>query len=98
MLSVKENELLTKVGPGTPLGELMRRYWQPVTATAELDDYPTKELRIMGEELVLFKDRKGHYGLIEKFCSHRRVNLAYGIPEEEGLRCPYHGWMFNTES
>lgn len=95
MLSAAENELLTQVGPGTPGGELMRRYWHPIAATAELDDRPTKEVRLLGEDLVLYKDKSGQYGLIDRYCPHRRVNLAYGIPEEHGLRCMYHGWLFD---
>ena len=98
MLSVQENELLTRVGPGTPMGELMRRYWHPIAATAELDSSPfrTKEVRILGEDLVLFKDRSGRLGLIDRWCAHRRVNLSYGVVEEDGLRCQYHGWKFDT--
>ena len=95
MLSVQENESLTRVGPGTPMGALMRRYWHPVAASAELDERPTKEVRILGEDLVLYKDRSGTLGLIDRVCAHRRVNLAYGIPEEHGLRCMYHGWMYD---
>ena len=95
MLTLEENELLTKVGPGTPTGELFRRYWHPIAATLELDENPTKEVRILGEDLVLYKDRSGKYGLIGRLCAHRRVNLAYGIPEENGLRCMYHGWLYD---
>ncbi len=95
MLSVQENERLTHVGPGTPTGELFRRYWHPIAPKLELDENPTKEIRILSEDLVLYKDRSGQYGLIERFCAHRRVNLAYGIPEENGLRCMYHGWMYD---
>ncbi len=95
MLSQQENQRLTQVGAGTPMGELMRRYWHPVAATGELDDRPTKALRVLGEDLVLYRDRSGTYGLIERFCPHRRVDLSYGIPEEHGLRCMYHGWMMD---
>ncbi|PZC45806.1 MAG: 5,5'-dehydrodivanillate O-demethylase [Chloroflexi bacterium] len=95
MLTLEENELLTKVGPGTPTGDLFRRYWHPIAATLELDENPTKEVRILGEDLVLYKDRSGKHGLIGRLCAHRRVNLAYGIPEENGLRCMYHGWMYD---
>ena len=95
MLSVKDNQQITQVGPGTPMGELMRRYWQPIGAAAELDENPTKEVRLLGEDLVLYKDRAGTYGLIDRYCAHRRVNLAYGIPEERGLRCMYHGWLYD---
>ncbi|MCH7607219.1 MAG: aromatic ring-hydroxylating dioxygenase subunit alpha [Chloroflexi bacterium] len=95
MLTVQENERLTQVGPGTPMGELMRRYWHPIAASAELDERPTKEVRLLGEDLVLYKDRSGTLGLIDRLCAHRRVNLAYGIPEEHGLRCMYHGWLYD---
>src|SRR5262247_2316190 len=95
MLTVKENERLTRVGPGTPMGELLRRYWHPIGAAVELDDTPVKPVKILGESLVLYRDRKGRLGLIGDTCPHRRTSMLYGIPEEEGLRCPYHGWMFN---
>ncbi len=96
MLSVEENTRLTSVMPGTPMGELMRRYWHPIAASTELDERPTKEVRLMGEDLVLYKDRSGTLGLIDRVCAHRRVNLAYGIPEEHGLRCMYHGWLYDA--
>ncbi|MCY4581315.1 MAG: Rieske 2Fe-2S domain-containing protein, partial [Chloroflexi bacterium] len=80
MLSVQENEQLTQVGPGTPMGELMRRYWHPIAASAELIERPTKAVRLLGEDLVLYRDRSGTLGLIERFCPHRRVDLSYGIP------------------
>ncbi len=95
MLTAEQNEKLTSVVAGTPMGELMRRYWHPVAATAELEDKPTKAVRIMGEDLVLYKDNSGKYGLVDRYCPHRRVDLSYGIPEEHGLRCMYHGWMFD---
>ena len=96
MVSKEQNERLTKVGPGTPMGELMRRYWHPIAVTTELEEEPTKEIRLLGEDLVLFKDLKGRYGLIGRYCAHRRVDLSYGMPEEKGLRCMYHGWMYDT--
>jgi 5,5'-dehydrodivanillate O-demethylase len=95
MLSVTENERLSRVGKGTPMGELMRRYWHPIAAAAELDDRPTKPVRLLGEDLVLYRDRSGTLGLIERVCPHRRVDLSYGIPEEHGLRCMYHGWLYD---
>ena len=95
MLSVQDNILLTQVGPGTPGGELMRRYWHPIAAVSEFEDRPTKAVRILGEDLVLYKDRSGTFGLIGRTCPHRRVDLSYGIPEEHGLRCMYHGWMMD---
>ena len=95
MLTIEQNQRLTQVGPGTPMGELMRRYWHPVAVAAELDERPTKSLRVLGEDLVLYKDKSGALGLIDRFCPHRRVDLSYGIPEEHGLRCMYHGWMMD---
>lgn len=95
MLSKEENERLTRVGPGTPVGELLRRYWYPVAAASELARHPTKFVKVLGEELVLFKDGQGRLGLIGAYCAHRRANLAYGIPEDDGLRCPYHGWKYD---
>ncbi|MYA50121.1 MAG: aromatic ring-hydroxylating dioxygenase subunit alpha [Chloroflexi bacterium] len=96
MLTAAQNQRLTRVGPGTPMGELMRRYWHPIAPSAELNpDNPTKEVRILGEDLVLYRDAKGTLGLIEPSCAHRKANLSYGIPEENGIRCAYHGWIFN---
>ena len=95
MLKVTENERLTRVGPGTPMGELMRRYWHPIAAMAELDDNPVKPVTLLGESLVLYRDRQGRLGLIGDTCPHRRASMVYGVPEDEGLRCPYHGWLFS---
>ena len=97
MLSREENERLTQVGPGTPMGELLRRYWHPIAGLSELQERPTKLVKILGESLVLYRDRKGKIGLIGDTCAHRRVALIYGIPEEDGLRCPYHGWKYDRE-
>jgi 5,5'-dehydrodivanillate O-demethylase oxygenase subunit len=95
MLTQAENALLTQTGSGTPMGDLLRRYWHPIAATAEMESRWTKRVRIMAEDLVLFKDRSGTFGLIGEQCPHRRASLAYGIPTAEGIRCPYHGWMFD---
>ena len=95
MLSKEENDMLTRVGPGTPCGELMRRYWHPVAVTVQLAENPVRKVRILGEDLVLFRDRSGNLGLIEPRCPHRAMHMAFGIPEEVGLRCPYHGWLFD---
>ncbi len=97
MLSKATNDRLTKVGPGTPMGNLMRHYWFPISASVELEENPVKKVRLLGEDLVLYKDKSGNLGLIDEPCPHRRVSMEYGIPEEEGLRCPYHGWLFNHE-
>jgi phenylpropionate dioxygenase-like ring-hydroxylating dioxygenase large terminal subunit len=90
------NRLLTEVGPGTPCGELLRRYWQPVSTSALLRDLPRK-VRILGEDLVLFRDRAGRAGLLYPRCMHRGTSLYYGKVEERGIRCCYHGWLFDTE-
>ncbi len=95
MLSAEVNDRYTRVGPGTPTGELMRRYWHPVAAVSQMNDIFTKKVRLLGEDLILYKDRSGTFGLIEPLCAHRRMNMIYGIPEEHGLRCAYHGWMFD---
>jgi 5,5'-dehydrodivanillate O-demethylase len=96
MLTVEQNERLTRVGPGTPMGELLRRYWHPIAPSAELDEEnPTKEVRLLGEDLVLFRSTKGVLGLVEPSCPHRKANLSYGVPEPEGIRCAYHGWLFD---
>lgn len=97
MLSVEENAKLTCVGPGTPMGNLMRRYWHPVAATEQLEQTPVKAVRLLGEALVLYRDKRGRLGLLAEACAHRRASLAYGIPEDEGLRCAYHGWLYNAE-
>ena len=95
MLTPEQNELLTRVGPGSRMGALMRRYWHPVATAWELKANPVKPVRILGESLTLYRDRKGRLGLIGQRCAHRGVDLKCGIPEEEGLRCPYHGWLYD---
>ena len=97
MLTHEENDLLHQVGPGTPMGELMRHYWQPIAAVAELDDNSTKPVRLMGEDLVLYKDKSGTYGLLEAHCPHRRADLSYGWVEQHGIRCNYHGWLYDEQ-
>jgi 5,5'-dehydrodivanillate O-demethylase oxygenase subunit len=96
MLTDEQNKALTEVGAGTRMGELLRRYWMPIAAVAELDDKSTKPLRLLGEDLVLFKDRSGQYGLVDRHCPHRRADLSYGWVEEHGLRCHYHGWCWEA--
>jgi len=91
----EQNERLTRVGPGTPMGNLLRRYWQPIAVAVELLSEPAKRVRILGEDLTLYRDKAGTYGLIAQKCPHRCVSLEYGLPESEGLRCMYHGWVFN---
>ncbi len=97
-LSVEENDMLTRVGPGTPAGELLRRYWYPVSVAKELDHQnPTKFVRLLGENLVLFCDKTGRVGLLEDRCSHRGASLVYGRVEERGIACAYHGWLYDVE-
>lgn len=97
MLTREENQILTQVGRGTPCGELLRRYWHPVAAVGELsEEKPIKAVKILGEELVVYRDKKGSYGLVGEHCPHRLASLAYGRVEEEGIRCPYHGWKFDA--
>jgi 5,5'-dehydrodivanillate O-demethylase len=95
VLTAEENQLLTRIGPGTRMGALMRRYWQPFAAVEEFAGRWTMRVRLLGEDLVLFRDRTGKLGLIGEFCPHRRASLAYGIPTDDGIRCPYHGWKFD---
>jgi 5,5'-dehydrodivanillate O-demethylase len=97
MLTREQNEVLTRVGPGTPCGELMRRYWHPVYATDRLEEKRVAKVRILCEDLVLFRDRSGKLGLVEERCPHRMLSLSVGVPEENGLRCCYHGWLFDGE-
>ncbi|MGH7768162.1 MAG: Rieske 2Fe-2S domain-containing protein, partial [Candidatus Binatia bacterium] len=93
MLSKKENERLARVGPGTPAGELLRRYWHPLAVAAELNGRPPRRVRMLGEDLVLYKGGGG-YGLVAERCAHRGASLAYGRIEGDNIRCPYHGWMY----
>src|SRR5262245_56136289 len=98
MLSREENELLTRVGPGTPMGELFRRYWLPAMLATELPepDCPPIRVRLLGEDLVAFRDSAGTVALLEAHCAHRGAPLFFGRNEECGLRCVYHGWKFDV--
>jgi len=97
VLTKEDNELLTQVGPGTPGGELLRRYWMPIAVAAELSpEEPTKLVRLLGETLVLFRDKTGRVGLLADRCSHRGASLFYGRVEERGISCAYHGWLYDT--
>src|SRR5436190_172964 len=95
MLDSATNRLLTQVGPGTPMGELLRRYWMPIGAESEFDRQATKPVRLLGEDLTLYKDLGGTYGLVDRHCPHRRADTSYGFVETCGLRCNYHGWLFD---
>lgn len=95
MLSKEMNEKLTRVGPGTPMGELLRRYWYPVAFQRELDEWPIKKVRLLGEDFALWKTPEGGYGIVQERCPHRHASMVYGVVEEGGLRCGYHGWKFD---
>ena len=91
-----EDEELTRVGPGTPCGEYLRRFWQPIIRSSELTDLPQR-LRILGEDLVVFRDKRGAIGLLELYCPHRGTSLEFGLIGEKGIRCCYHGWLFDVD-
>ena len=99
MLTREENQLMCRTDKGTPMGEFCRRFWTPVLLSEELPepDGPPVQTKIYGEELVAFRTTSGKVGLLKEFCPHRRASLFYGRNEEEGLRCAYHGWKFDTE-
>jgi phthalate 4,5-dioxygenase oxygenase subunit len=98
MLSQSDNEILTRIGPGTLMGNLLRRYWVPALLSLEVPqpDSPPVRVKILGEDLVGFRDSKGDVGLFVQACPHRGASLFFGRNEEEGLRCVYHGWKFDT--
>jgi 5,5'-dehydrodivanillate O-demethylase len=96
MITREQNERLTQTGAGTPGGELLRRYWQPLCPSGELTkERPKKRITVMGEKLLIFRDAQGNYGCVEEFCKHRGVSLYYGYPEDDGIRCCYHGWKYD---
>jgi phthalate 4,5-dioxygenase oxygenase subunit len=98
MLSVEENELITRVGPGTAMGNALRRYWVPALLSRELPqpDCPPVRVKLLGEALVAFRDTEGRIGLLDEYCPHRRASLYFGRNEACGLRCVYHGWKFDV--
>src|SRR5579864_903045 len=98
MLASQDNERVTRVGPGTPMGGLMRQYWVPVLESADLEsDGPPLKIRLLGEDLIAFRDTSGRVGLIQNNCPHRAASLFFGRNEEAGLRCVYHGWKFAVD-
>src|SRR5438046_1929121 len=99
MLSREENEILTRVGASTPMGELMRRYWIPALLSEEIPapDCPPVRVRLLGEDLVAFRDSHGRIGLLGEHCAHRGTSLFFGRNEECGLRCIYHGWKYDVD-
>jgi nitrite reductase/ring-hydroxylating ferredoxin subunit len=98
MLAREENELITRVSSGTPMGDTMRRYWMPALLAWELPepDCAPVRVKLLGEDLVAFRDTSGRIGLLDEYCPHRRVSLFFGRNEECGLRCVYHGWKFDV--
>ncbi len=99
MLRKEQNDLVTLTGPDTPMGKLFRLYWQPILNSSELPepDCPPVRVKILSERLLAFRDTSGRLGLIDEFCAHRGVSLWFGRNEENGIRCPYHGWKFATD-
>lgn len=102
MMSREQNDRISRVGPGDPAGRLLRRYWQPVALLDEFDEArvgprPVKAVRVLGQDFVLFRDEQGRWGLLDRDCPHRGADLAYGRREDGGLRCPFHGWLFDVE-
>lgn len=98
MLSAEQNQLITRTGAATPGGRLLRMYWQPVALIDELEGgRPVRPVRLLGQDLVLFKDGAGKVALMDRDCPHRGADLSYGRLENEGLRCPFHGWLFDAE-
>ena len=97
MISAEQNERMTRIGPGTPAGRLLRNYWQPAALVDELQGArPVKPIRLLNEDLVLFRDEKKQYALLDRHCAHRGADLAYGRLEDGGLRCAFHGWLFDA--
>jgi phthalate 4,5-dioxygenase len=98
MLSLQDNDLLCRIGPGTPMGDLMRQYWIPAVRSDELpsSDCPPVRIRLLGEDLIAFRDSSGNTGLFANACPHRGASLFFGRNEEDGLRCVYHGWKFDV--
>ncbi|HEX9325477.1 MAG TPA: Rieske 2Fe-2S domain-containing protein [Reyranella sp.] len=99
MLSREDNEFLTRSGPGTPMGDLLRRFWMPALLSEELPerDGPPKKIRILGEDLLAFRATDGRVGIVEPHCPHRGANLYFGRNEDCGLRCAFHGWKFDVD-
>lgn len=95
MLGPDDAQRLSEVAAGTPVGALLRRYWMPIAAISELERQPVAPVRVLGEDLVVYKDASGRYGLLDRWCPHRRFDLAFGTIESCGLRCSYHGWRFD---
>ncbi|SVD10768.1 uncharacterized protein METZ01_LOCUS363622, partial [marine metagenome] len=95
-LSNEIDDEITRIGRGTPAGEYLRRYWQPVFISSDLAELPVA-IKILGEELVLFRDKSGQLGLVHKHCPHRQASLEFGICREKGIQCCYHGWHYDVD-
>ncbi len=103
-MKAEQNELITRTGPGTACGAVLRQYWQPVALLDEFNpaldprmaDRPVKAVRVLGQDLVLFRDEQGRWGLLDRDCPHRNADLSFGRHEGDGLRCPFHGWKFDA--
>ena len=97
-MRAEQNEFLTRTGPGTPMGELFRRYWLPALLASELPepDCPPVRVKLLSERLIAFRDSQNRLGLVDEFCAHRGVSLWFGRNEEGGLRCSYHGWKYDV--
>ena len=99
MLSAEENRLLTEIGPATAAGDYFRRFWLPALLPSEVQtpDGPPVRVRLLGEDLIAFRDSNGRVGIVSEACPHRRASLFWGRNEECGIRCVYHGWKFDVE-
>lgn len=103
-MQAEQNDLITRIGPGTPCGDLMRRYWQPAALVDEFDprfdarmaQRPLKAVRLLGQDLILFRDDQGRWGLLDRDCPHRGADLKFARHEGDGVRCPFHGWKFDA--
>ena len=103
-MKAEQNERITRIGPGTPCGALMRGYWQPVALLDEFDpaidprmaERSLKAVRVLGQDLILFRDAQGRWGLLDRDCPHRGADLAFARHEGDGVRCPFHGWKFDA--
>jgi phthalate 4,5-dioxygenase len=103
-MRAEQNERVTRIGPGTPCGQVLRHYWHPVALLDEFNPVldprmgvrAVKAVKLLGQDLVLFKNAQGEFGLLDRDCPHRGADLAYGRNEGDGLRCPFHGWKFDV--
>src|SRR5215212_2585501 len=98
MTTREQSDFLTQTGPGTPMGDLFRRYWIPALLSDEIaePDCPPVRVKLLSERVIAFRDTQGRVGLMDEFCAHRGVSLWFGRNEDNGLRCPYHGWKYDT--